>query len=233
MRPIDPTDRARQQGSRPGRSTATVLKSLPKVRLYNQLLQERACFMVRRLVGACGLAWCVLGHSSPATACPTTVAAPKAIERVAVAGPSTGSQANADPSMPADFRLEGSLDVAQPSGSQIALGGWIFDCRSGLQPITERVGSVSVAFYPDSGFGGASFGPLVPVHYQVLGGFQRDDVLAGKGAACPSMGNRVGYWIFVSDTLPAGRYTVHVAWVTWDGAQRQVSHLATKTIVIP
>ena len=140
--------------------------------------------------------------------------------------------AQAPPAPPADFQLIGSLDIAVALGSDphpVVGAGWIFDCRSGLRPVLERVGSVSMKMVhnPD----GVPVFPSVRVEPSPM---PRTDVLAAYSSKCPSMGAYTGYFVIADMPPPPGWYTVTIAWATWDGTGRQIKHVSRPyDVVVP
>jgi hypothetical protein len=133
--------------------------------------------------------------------------------------------------LPTDFVLYGSLDVVivlNQGAHPVIASGWIFDCRSGLRPVLERVGSVSMLMVRDGDQ--SAFFPNVRVEAATA----RPDVLAAYGAACPSMGQETGYTLIADIPPPSGGYVVYVAWATWDGAGHAIQHVSSPSrVVVP
>ena len=151
------------------------------------------------------------------------------IARVLVIVAATVAPASAQPAPPADlprdYLIAGYLDRAVVSDGRALLQGWVFECRSGLQPVSQRVGSVSVHY--------AAPGrePFIPRTIALAAG-ERPDVAAVYQPFCPSVGNRTGYAI-VTEAPPAGTWTARVAWVTFDGRDRQTPpHESSATITV-
>lgn len=128
-----------------------------------------------------------------------------------------------------DFGILSYLDYPRAGDvvrrSQFYLMGWAFECRSGLQPVTQRIGDVTVGFFqPGRG--------TVLANYQVFGSWERPDVAAAFRGACPAIGPYVGYGMGIANVPPAGVWTVTVAWATQDGAGRVSQHSAASTFTL-
>jgi len=128
---------------------------------------------------------------------------------------------------PADFWIASYVDraVVMDDG-RVLLQGWSFDCRTGLQPATQRIGSVTVHY---SAPGGQRY---IPDTFQLWGGGERPDVASVYAPHCPSVGPFVGYGI-IATAPPAGVWTVTVSWVAFDGAGRQTPpHASSAAITV-
>jgi hypothetical protein len=130
--------------------------------------------------------------------------------------------------LPPDFWIASYVDIATATtGGRAVLQGWAFDCRTGLQPFTQRPGTLMLHFAAP---GRASF---VPSSFTIWGGGERPDVAAVyQPQHCPSVGSFTGFAI-VSDAPPAGTWRAVVSWVAFDGAGRQTPpHESGATIVV-
>lgn len=129
---------------------------------------------------------------------------------------------------PPDFYVLSSVDWANyfPTPTPVVvISGWTFECRSGLQPTTQRQGTVGIAYYPIN-----NATPVLP-NFKVET-LQRTDVAAAFTASCPALGPSVGFWITATPP-PPGKYVVFVSWLTWDGAGRLAQHVANTFLTVP
>jgi hypothetical protein len=104
--------------------------------------------------------------------------------------------------------------ISRGAGKMVAQG-WAFECRSGLQPVTQRIGSLAVA-YSDG------IRTVAPERFGVPVAIVRPDVARAYGAYCPAVGSVVGFAV-MADPPPIGVWMVKIAWVTWDGSGRQTA----------
>lgn len=127
---------------------------------------------------------------------------------------------------PADYRLLGSLDIVVDSatgsqdtftvGTPIWYSGWNGECRSGLQPQTQRVGTFSIRYSRVDRIG-APQKPPVLAPFTV----QRPDAAAALTGDCPAIGPNIGYWLLAPGPTEAGDWYVSLFVTTTDGAGRQ------------
>lgn len=123
-----------------------------------------------------------------------------------------------------DFTLKGTIDWAQQIEQQIVISGWQFECRSGLQAITQRLGLFG-AQYKDT-VHGTLFSPTT---FQ-MSTVERPDVAAAFTTSCPAVGSFVGYGVF-TDTPPyPSVWELHIVFRTTDGAGRPLQ-LDLKTTI--
>ncbi len=131
---------------------------------------------------------------------------------------------------PGAFAVEGSLDLvvaldgsvatADPTTShlsrsqQIWIAGWAFECRSGLQPQTQRIGQFNVTFTRTRG----SFGEMQQSIVSTPVVVARADVVAARQGDCPSVGPNVGFWALVTPPDDWGPWTMNLEISTTDGA---------------
>jgi hypothetical protein len=154
---------------------------------------------------------------------------------VLILGSASASAQLPDPTVaPADFSIKLAVDYpaanAVVSRKAMAYGfaaaGWVFECRSGLQPLTERVGSLSVWWGEP---GGREYHPQ---DFGLYGFLHRPDVAKAYASACPSVGDYTGFAIWVSDLPPPGEWDLRVGIATWDGARRVITRAVIRHIVI-
>jgi len=128
---------------------------------------------------------------------------------------------------PPDFYIDGYIDRVEvvPGSGRVVLLGWAFECRSGLQPATQRLGAFSVHFTAP----GQS--NVIPAT-MTIGIGERPDVAAVYEPYCPAVGQHVCYAITVP-APSAGVWTARLSWVTWDGAGRIALHNDARTVTVP
>lgn len=145
-------------------------------------------------------------------------------------GATVGAQAPTTTTAPADYGLLGYVDYPREDQvlrrSEFYVMGWMFECRSGLQPFTQRIGDITIGFFAPGQ------GNKLPGRLEVFGGWERPDVAAAFSGACPSVGKFVGYGLGVTGLPPAGTWTLTVSWITWDGAGRPRQHTESRTITL-
>ncbi len=132
------------------------------------------------------------------------------------------------PKAPADFLIVSAVDSVTYVGTTmpaVIIGGWAFECRSGLQPTLHVWGRVTVTFL--NAAGDPWIAPRVWVQNT-----KRPDVRAAF-PACESLGDRAGFNLYVQDAPPPGHYQVEVTWDTWNGRGIKASHTSKGTIDIP
>lgn len=135
------------------------------------------------------------------------------------------------PPAPPDYVLIGALDLPVQNlvttRADFRVAGWIFECRSGLQPFTQRVGTVTMRFYQPG-----TDTSVFPASYEVDGNIPRADVPPYFAAQCPAVGPYVGYNLKIATTSlpPRGTWDVQLWWFTTDGAGRTVQHGASRTV---
>jgi hypothetical protein len=132
-----------------------------------------------------------------------------------------GAQTPASP----DFYLRGYVDmVISATGSttlsrnagQLVSVGWLFECRSGLQPVTQRVGAAVVYYTNDAGE------RFTPTHFQIITTVRPDvEAYWQRIGACPAIGPNVGFAAY-ADAPGPGFWIMHVTVATWDGAGRTI-----------
>lgn len=133
------------------------------------------------------------------------------------------------PPAPADYALIGALDVPvenlTTTRANFRVSGWIFECRSGLQPFTQRLGNVTLRFFR----GGTSF---FPPKYDVEGNIMRADVPPYFTPQCPSVGPYVGFNVTMPTYAlpPQGTWELQLWWWTTDGAGRVIWHNVNRTV---
>lgn len=156
---------------------------------------------------------------------------------VALASASTAYAQSPTSLAPDAFTVYGSLDVViSGNGSAslsldqpLILAGWAFECRSGLQPQTQRVGTFSVAYMrvyrPRFGeIESASIsGPWVNV---------RPDVALARNGMCPSVGDNTGFVLVASPPSEAGYWTMVLNVATTDGAGHRVDWEVRRDIFV-
>lgn len=151
-----------------------------------------------------------------------------------VLGGSAYGQPTSTPTFPAplqDFKLLTNVDYPNADGTAfisrsqpLTIGGWVFECRSGLVPVMQRVGSTAVNF---SAFGITH----VPRDFYITVGV-REDVKAAFNAECPAVGAHTGFSITLTDLPPPGVWNLQVAWATWDGAGRIITRSVIRTVTV-
>ena len=123
------------------------------------------------------------------------------------------------PSTPADaastpppFEIRASLDLVQSADggtitttTPVILAGTAFECRSGLQPQTERLGTFEVywtrVYMPH-------FGEIEPGTITYLAAVSRLDVQAAAVSSCPSVGTTEGFVLVVTTPTEPGTWTL-------------------------
>src|SRR5262245_6705700 len=132
--------------------------------------------------------------------------APLVAVALMVLPPSASAQTN----LPEPFEVRGALDLIvaidgtpadDPLGSHLTtsdplwLTGWTVECRSGLQPQTQRLGQFSAYWTRRSG-------PLEEVQRSTILAapiiVERQDVAKALSPSCSAVGPHVGYWILVT-----------------------------------
>jgi hypothetical protein len=141
-----------------------------------------------------------------------------------------GTPADLLPAHP-DFKIMMNVDspvvMQYVSRSQpLVIGGWTFECLSGLQPSTQRVGDIAVRFQNVNT--GAEF---LPVTVKLYNGVRSDVGLAFSGA-CPAVGSYTGFSLVVTGLPPANMYQMTVLVDTWDGAGRPLVEKQKITVII-
>lgn len=138
---------------------------------------------------------------------------------------------------PGAYRLYGSLDVVIPADggatfttvTPVVLAGWVFECRSGLQPQTQRVGEF-VAYWsrrlPGSSFGEVQTATLSAVYYVA----QRPDVVLVYRNTCPAVGPNVGFLVMATPPDEPADWTLNLGVTTVDGAGNRIWWEAHKEI---
>lgn len=130
---------------------------------------------------------------------------------------------------PADFRIYANID-APADGARISrkvpfvIWGWAFECRSGLMPGGQRIGSFQVIFQ-DAQTGTLFYPSPWEGVWRWTFGWARPDVRrAFAGTACDAVGDRTGFSDQVGSLPPLpGDYIVYVYWRTVDGQDRETS----------
>jgi hypothetical protein len=118
-----------------------------------------------------------------------------------------------------NFKVVTHIDWPQEgavvSRTELHVAGWVHECGSGLQPVTQRIGSVSLRFY------NAITGNHIP-SFTLHGSLNRPDVAAAYTPSCPAIGPYVGYALTLppGQAPPPGFWRVDVSWATTDGAGR-------------
>jgi hypothetical protein len=133
-----------------------------------------------------------------------------------------------------DFQLIGSLDsvVNATTGSRavfttnalVSAGGWIFECRSGLQPQTQRIGVFS-ATYRFVGSDTVIPAGLFPVEIAA-----RQDVAQAYQFECPAVGAHVGFNVNMFPPPVQGQWELKLTVTTTDGAGRPLEWSRTHII---
>lgn len=139
------------------------------------------------------------------------------------------------PPAPSDFRLYGSLDVVVSSdGSSslslsrpVILDGWLFECRSGLQPQTQRVGEFSIQYWRIYHHPFGEIYIMPPSSTAVVG---RPDVMPVFQSACPAVGGHTGFHLAVPPPPEDGNWTLELVVSTTDGAGRRITWGASRAV---
>lgn len=129
------------------------------------------------------------------------------------------------------YKLIGYLDLPAENAivsrtKPMTAAGWVFECKSGLQPLSQRVGAMAVAF---TATGGSLFVPKTFTLTPIVG---RPDVQLAFGSLCPAVGPWTGYGVKVEDMPPAGAWTLIVSWTTWDGKGVPTSHEQRRALIV-
>lgn len=146
-------------------------------------------------------------------------------------GPDAGVNA------PADFKVCGHLDAI--SGANVTaemttrtlvnVGLWVFECRSGLQPQTQRVGTVYARWWR---LLSPQHGQSEQVIVQAPATAPRPDVAAAYAATCPAIGQDVGLNFLVAPPTEAGIWTLDIVVTTSDGAGRCIEWLGRRENIL-
>lgn len=133
-----------------------------------------------------------------------------------------------------DFAIHAHIDLPRefalvPRAQPLVIHGWAFECRSGLQPSTQRVGDIAVRFVSVQNQR-VSFTPKVG-SVTLLNTF-RPDVGLAFGFACQSVGSAAGYALIVTDLPPRGSWHLEVLIDTFDGRGRVITNLQHRRIVV-
>ncbi len=145
------------------------------------------------------------------------------------------AHAQAPPPAPADFVVVGSLDVVidgvnggdQPTTSDpVIVAGWTFECRSGLQPKTQRLGEIH-AFYKS--IDKPAEDP-VEVKASLLLTVARPDVAAVYQPYCPAVGANVGFVAVIPPPPAFGTWTLQLVVSATDSADRVATWTGLRTI---
>lgn len=143
---------------------------------------------------------------------------------------------------PSDFKVFGSLDLVVDSatgsqetftvGTPIWYTGWAGECRSGLQPQTQRVGRFAVQ-YARVVPGAPPEKPAEPPTPPVLPVFtvQRPDAAAVVSGQCPAIGPHIGYWVLAPAPPEPGDWYLWFLVITTDGAGREASFESQPRII--
>lgn len=135
-----------------------------------------------------------------------------------------------------DYRIYGHLDVVQSldgstaftTAMPIVAGLWTFECRSGLQPQTQRVGLFAAHYWRVFGrFGEVEDGSVTLVQVE-----ERKDVAAAYQRTCPAVGPNVGLLLLVSPPPEPGVWMLQIDAFTTDGAGRLASWSVTQEILV-
>ena len=128
---------------------------------------------------------------------------------------------------PTDFRVCGQIDQVVPADGSptlttttpVGIGAWVFECRSGLQPATQRLGTITALWWRMLGpqHGEVDGGPVTTATVAV-----RADVAAAYQSLCPAMGAAVGLNLTVPPPSEAGIWTLDLVVTTTDGAGRRI-----------
>lgn len=136
---------------------------------------------------------------------------------------------------PPDFQIYGYLDApaanAVISRSAFEMAGWVLECRSGLQPVSQRVGNVTVNFVSAKDLSVR----FVPAAIVPAFSLERPDVARAYEPACHAVGAHVGYWISIpsQNMPPPGDWILQITWITFDGAGRFTPpHTDTRPVTI-
>lgn len=122
-----------------------------------------------------------------------------------------------------DYKILSHIDsptrdtfVVQDSknSARLVIGGWGFECRSGLQPFTQRVGDYGVFFRNV-----ATGEDIMPDTVRVYNG-ARPDVGRAFASLCPAVGDWTGYSTVVTGLPKPGNYWMYALWATFDGKGR-------------
>lgn len=125
---------------------------------------------------------------------------------------------------PDDFKVYGSLDIVMPvdasdtftTAKSVIMAGWVFECRSGLQPQTQRVGQFSA--YWSRRLGDSRFGEVQWADISAVYVAQRPDVPIARRDTCPSVGQNVGFYVVAAPPDEQADWTLNLAVTTFDGA---------------
>lgn len=110
------------------------------------------------------------------------------------------------------------------AGDPVLIGGWQFECHSGLRVKDQRVGEVVVLWVQPTVAQQAKL--LAPVI------FLRPDVQTAFVAACPAMGHATGFMRWVSSPPSAGEWELRLIVQTWNGAGQLATWQGSKTIQV-
>lgn len=129
----------------------------------------------------------------------------------------------------AHIDLPAAMEFVYPSKGPLVIHGWAFECQSGLQPQTERAGTIGVTFVNTTS--GEEYTPrLGSVH---LFNGSRPDVGRAFQAACPALGSNAGYALVVDDLPPPGPWQIRVFVGTFNGRrQPKIAPIQTRTIFV-
>jgi hypothetical protein len=130
---------------------------------------------------------------------------------------------------PSDYWVYGNIDTVTV-GPTVAIGGWAFECRSGLQPGAQRQGAISFRWWRivQPPFGESYEAPILA---QTIP--DRPDVRNVFISACPALGQNIGMNVLIDP--PPENGTWHLSWTvtTTDSAGRMVDYTSDRVVVIP
>jgi hypothetical protein len=137
---------------------------------------------------------------------------------------------------PSDYQLIGSLDrVANATtgtgsfttNALVSTGGWIFECRSGLQPQTQRIGTFSAEYRRILNDGTDI---VIPAGVMAVEIAAREDVAKAYQFDCPAIGPHVGFNLSIFPPPVQGQWELKLIVTTADGAGRPLLWSRTHNI---